>query len=71
MGVIIVLIKFIYMKSWFSLVQLDCEAMLEVRGEAEAEFNDFTTSPVLRSNPLPSFSYKKGKWVSVRLLARL
>lgn len=51
------LIKFIYMRC--PLVQMDCEAMLEVRGEAEAELKDFTTSPVLRSNPLPSFSYKK------------
>jgi len=61
------------MKSPVSMVQLDCEAMLEVRGEAEAEFNDFTTSPVLRSNPLPSFSYKQNGKMSFchRLLAHL
>lgn len=44
---------------------MDCEAMLGVKGEAEEEFKDFTTSPVLRSNPLPSFSYKnKIEWMS-------
>lgn len=42
-----------------SLVQMDCEAMLEVKDAEETELNDFTTSPVLRSNPRPSFSYKK------------